>query len=769
MKNFSAAILSVIVSFCAAALFPCAWSDDGPGPQGLQSFFDQSVVGDPLFKDFYPDSINGIAYMKEPPRVAEDAMLAEWQAYFKSAYKATLTRDQVKDTLTNYAAFSRYVQKDDASFRNYLAYMSEVNPVLGAYEAKRMESWQPITKEQKDSFVASFDGYYRKASAAMANEKSAFLALRYGFQSVRFAVLAEKYDDAITAYDTAVAKQRGSALIGYQALGYKARALYKKGDRTGALAYYLEIFDQCPPLIAQALQSMYLTSTKKEFDEYRSAQKSDHKKTTASFVWALLQKRDYSRETLEAVLATGPAQTKPEIILVRMIQLIEQEQWNEDRQRFTANGGSVNKYDDLIALCERAAATKGIRQPALWQAGGAYLSLLAGKTANAEKLLAQAASGKLSPAMKDQLHMLGTLLELQKNRTAFTASTESRFTGDLIWAGRMKGTSNPLIHDAVVTLAAQRFLAAKNIPRAILAFSAVGDNASVYLVDGVATDKDLETLENMLTVKPAAGTLDALHLAESKITKDEIICVRGMKALRRENFAGALKHFERLSTQFAKSNTIAVSLDSPPVKNNASHRPSSDKYRAACKTYDLSLADGARLFMDITEASSGTLKQRRVPGVAFSGDAALALGNLWYSLFLTTDHGTYASHASQPQIDRRHYPYHMDNEHALFPFGIIGITESMKHSYDTFLAETDNFIKAEHWYVKAMSAKDKETAARACLNIAITRGVYLSYDDGKDSWKKKETEYVATFNKKFKDTVFYKEVIDECPLLRLYQ
>ncbi|MEK6793369.1 MAG: hypothetical protein AABZ39_01235 [Spirochaetota bacterium] len=764
----------IVSAVLLAPLVPCAWVDDGELPEQMNSFFDQSIVGDPLFRNFYPNSVDAISYFTDPPRIRDDATFSDWKTYFKSAYRSSPQLADIMAAVTNYSIFTRIAKADDA-MSEYISYMNEVNKTLTSYQERRMQSWQPFTMEEKSKYTSLFKDFASRAVASASSVKNEFLALRYGFQAVRFAVLSEQYDDAIQYYTDLVAKRRGNTLIGYQALGYKARALYKKGDRVGALTHYLEIFDQCPPLMAQTLQSMYLMTTKIEFDAYGSKEPSKHKQTTAAFVWSFLQKRDYSRETLASVLDTNPSGSKPEIVLVRMIQTIEHEMWGLDRHQFTGGGTPKSDYDALIALCSEAGARTDIRQGALWYAAASYLSLLAGKLNDAEKHLTQASSVKKpSAAVADQMHCVGTMLALAKNQRTFAADAQKRLLDDIRWAERMSG-SNPRIRDSLITLTAQRFLAANDIARAAAAFSIVSGTTAAYLIDCVSEDADLFVLEGLLAKRPTGATLDSFIFSKTPLSADDIICARGMKSLRKEDLTQALRHFERLSSSFNKKTPVQYSLDSPPIKNNATHIPSHDRYIAACAIKKTTFTELVKTLQYVQSLSEGGKGKLFAP-VQLKGDPTLALGNIWFSLFLNADVGTYAGTASRPELGVQYDGFTPSSPsrfyakiHEQFPLGIPAVTERMKRSLDTYEKEIDNFKKASRYYAKAMGSKDAESAARACANVIIAHGLYLHSDTKRDAVSREDAAVIGTLNTKFKTTKFYTDVIRECPHLGMYR
>lgn len=768
LVNVLAATLLVVTP-----LLPCAWSDDGDTPDQMISFFDQSIVGDDFFKGLYPRSANPIEYFTDPPRLSDEVALADWKAYLRTAYKVSPSSADIQAALANYTVFARIAKTDDA-MKDYIAFMTDVNKALSDYRSRRMQSWQPFTPAEKKTYVDLFAEYAARASQAAGMVKNEFLALRYGFQAVRFSALAERYDDAVSAYNDRVAKRRGNYLIGYQALGYKARALYKKGDRAGALALYLEIFDQCPPLMAQTLQSMYLTATKGEFDAYRASQQNKHKLTTAAFVWAILQKRDYSRETLASILDTNPAGSKPEIVLVRMIQAIEHEMWDNDRHQFTGGGKPKSDHDGIIAFCTEAAARADVRQSALWHTAAAYLLLLSGKPSDAERSLAAAAQVKnVSKPLADQMHCINTLLLLAKDQRTFTADMQNRMADDIRWGERM-ANSNPRIKDSVITLAAQRYLAANDIARAAAAFSLVSEYTAAFLIDCIAEDNDLFVLEGLLAKRPSGTSLDGYVFSKTAITADDIICSRGMKALRKEDLAQALKHFERLSPAFSKKIVVEYSVDHPPLKNNATHIPSRDKYTAACAVKKTSLAELVKAVMYVQSLADGGKGKLFAP-VQFKGDPSLALGNMWFSLFLNADIGTYSGTASRPGIGvqydsfspsaaSRYYQRAVEK----FPLGISGTAERMKRAFDAYERKVDNFKKASRYYAKAMSSKDGESAARACVNTVIAHGLYLHSETKRDAVSREDASALGMLSK-FSATKFYKDAIKECPQLGDYR
>lgn len=767
-------------------IFSCGpyfgWEED------TLSFFEHTVADDKLFYRYHlkyskPLEIE-IDNNQQTPTI-RDANIEEWQMYFKDFFNVELSSHEIYESIYRASkkelitalnivtdknrqnesnidniGIKKFIEIRDKNNIEYLLYIKELNPALEFL--KDRYGWSEPDKDNSNRMKV-LEFYYNKAVEIIHNKNlNSFLSAKYAFQSIRLAVFLKKYDEAIDLYNKNLGNTKINSLIRYRALGYKARALLKKGDKIDALKYYLMIFDQCSPLMEMARLSISFIGVKSgDWGQYIEKQKSDHRKTVAYFVQGLNKDyRDIGIDIIDKILISGAEQIKPEILLVRAIHKIEKYHLEN------------NNYVELIGLCEKAGRLEQIRQPALWYIAGAYLSYLQNDIKKAEVLYKKAIQKKSKNLqLNNQIHLIKTLIEIKKADTINT-NLWKRIHKDINWASILKKrqNNNGIKHSLWVKLG-EKFLGKGDIARTVLCFVKAGGQYGgkttdwtynryyvkvsdvQYLMDVVCNDKELLNLENIFNSK---NKYDKFLVKNLYFNKEDVLSLRGIKEFRNDNLSKAMGHFNQLPLNYPS--LIEYSESNPDLSKNI-------KYN------ELPMKDFVRLLNDINENIEKLKGDPKELAKQW-----FMLGNIYYSI-----------RSGFPQISRikkrkwgvgewgfnKYHSYRL-RIYKEFPLS----EEKQKERYENFIISTDNFKKAEKYYKKIIELNsDKELAAKCCILMNTAKNNFLFhkslYGKGKstdinklEDWQKK---YFLLFINEYNDTQYYSDYIKQCPILKRFK
>lgn len=792
-----------LILICSDTIYSCGPYSDKAGDLDTLSFIEPSIVGDSFLNRFYyhfsePYGLDVSFHSRYYHRkhvynsmyneMKYKANVKEWQDYFKKYLKIEVSEKQIKAVVYENKDFNSRFGKKDKDTQEYLEFVHKVNPVLSG--VTEVYGWSK-NKSYEDSQRIMRNLYKVAYQYAEDKQLNRLLRAKYAFQAIRLSVLLEEYERALKDYNKLMSQLKVHSFIRYQVLGYRARALLKTGKRYLALKTYVVIFDQSPAFAKMCLNSIGYFNNR-DWEEYFIKEKSKHKKTTAYFMRALNEGRDYSVSYLSKMLELSPKASKPEALLVRMIQIIEKyhmpiELYNlllKKNQKFK---GLVNrlfqkkKYGKLVELCAKAGEMKKIRQPALWFAGGAYLCLLEGDTKKAEFLYKKALEkGTKRKALKKQIHLIGSLIQFQNEKSSFSDSLKERFIKDIKWAETLTkvDVNNHGLYHSIWVLMAQKFLLIKDIAHAVLCFAKADSvygfahddlywsswhSHSVcgnYLLDVIADGKDLKEMEKIFKNKSKTLFLQVLT-DKLIINKDDIIFLQGIKMMRKENYITALKQFNRITKKYWEQGK----------KTKIGWYGSHDYFYRNSRLFLRKIVTFTRFLPDskieeaweksdirgFTEFMIYLHKQKRDAKTKSERSSIhFILGNVYNSLDLTGFRIIFGM--GDRSINRKlsswadRFFYNYDKKRfKQFPFNVPGLEKFLKKRSDIYFEEVDYFRKAKSHYQKVItSGYDKELSAKSCFLM-------------------NSKEYFLKLNRKYKDTKFYQSILAECPSLDKYK
>ncbi len=698
------------------------------------------------------------------------------------------------------------------------ALYSRIDPIVSGFQwSPSKQTYEDYQGDRVQELSADFGLALKRATDPSLDS---FLRMKYAFQVIRMKVAMKDYRGAVGQYEKLVGPSTEYGMTRYRCLGYRAMAHLALGEREKAFGLYVDVFDQCPALWYKTQQSVHFSFKPDEINRFISRLPNAHKKTSAYFLWAISQGRDYSPENLEGMIRYGVQETQTEALLVRMVQWVEKDNMLTDRLRLIGevpvtsetqeppgvfrNEGEKRKrqlefmlvkdhwpsddelkgfkgsvpipYESLIALCEKTASDPKVRQPALWDAVGGYLALLQGQTDRADKLLDLAEGLKTkNMALANQIHLWRTMWSIEKDRAQFGAAAQKRFIGDLKWARSLTqwGNNRGLYHSLWV-LAGQKFVALRDIPRAALAFGAAqGEygfsgrayygseynntyHVANYLVDGVATDEELVRLQGLVAGK-VGQPLDVVLKGRNDLQTGDLLLILAVRAMRRGDYHGA--------------DTLMAKIPEPYFI------PDKERSEGAGCFYGGSRCVGYKEFsyrlnheeIDPAEKPRKTdirgynrMMESLVDRIeAARKPGVLGLGRLLYRL-ASIYHSVPLN--GWPEVKRANcavttHTYYPETNGS-FPLGIPSAAEFMKGRYDAFEQSVPDFQALSAKTFQEVVDLKTDPELRAQSQIALTR-VELDKTNDYDG----QAKGLRRFKLLFQATVFYRKYITRCGTL----
>ena len=291
--------------------------------------------------------------------------------------------------------------------------------------------------------------------------------------------------------------------------------------------------------------------------------------------------------------------------------------------------------------------------------------------------------------------------------------------------------------------------------RAALGLAAAGyETFSQRFLDMVADDAQLAALEALCGGDQ--HPMDAALLARFPIrTRDEAIYYRAVNHIRRESYTEALTQLERLAPDFIAARAKLTTSEANPEFQTEIEMLSFTLPRF-CRLMEANLAEKDRL-ENLVAAGNG-IPENAIQLARLNG----RIGNLYYNL----------DRIGEPEIAkalprRRTHPYFFAHP---VPNDLWRVTDTgikQKQQAEAFATLIDNYARAEPYYRRVVELEvDRELAAQACVLINTCRNIYLYEGMEVD---KKAMEYHFVLAKKYADTQFYQDFLEQCPPAAMFR
>ncbi|OGF50966.1 MAG: hypothetical protein A2231_06555 [Candidatus Firestonebacteria bacterium RIFOXYA2_FULL_40_8] len=485
---------------------------------------------------------------------------------------------------------------------------------------------------------------------------------------------------------------------------------------------------------------------------------------------------------------------------------------------------SSSKYKELINSCEKAGGTKNIQNPALWYMYGTYLALIDGDTTRAEVLYNKAEACKTTDKITaGQIHLTGTLLFVKKENKAFSPELEKRIFQDIVWSSNVKNNydkapeyntgegiyswdeklasdfNDNKLKRSFIILCSQKLLELKDIPRAALCMSKAMlkpyydksskslyaidaeddylNNISLeprcgnYLLDVISNDSDLNNFELLLDSNSGFKGLKNLVTLDKtpfttyiltgiNINKNDVIYLRGIKEMRKDNYEKALYHFNRIpKSYFEKEGLFSVS-SLVRLLNGSKLFP----YKTAVfsKEIPFPLKQENWQKMNLLEFSkymhSLQLELKKVKDPALKAGIHYTLGSIYDSLEISGfkivlglgDISVKDAFAQSKWVKNKFRNYYPER-YEQYPFNIPEIKKEFELRSGEYFLDTDYRAKAiKHYQEVVKLNSNNELTAKSCFALETN-------------------ESMRALNREYVNTEFYKYIVKECSTVKYYK
>ncbi|MBU1077944.1 MAG: hypothetical protein KKH98_11670 [Spirochaetes bacterium] len=703
--------------FYADNTYACAyWESYEYDAQYDVSFFEYSIINQPLFINLYPIPRN----LGFTPQVLEgieadlkkNANLKEWYLYFEK--KGTLKElegiiySPSVNVIDNF-----HLLKEDKEALEYIKYAKEVAAVADA-------RWYYDWDKEKRSNKGKMEEFFKKAVLMIDQAKKDFFKGRYSFQAVRLAALLDEHKKCLDLFDKYITKHAKKSMLYYWALGYKARALLLLNQKTKAIQMYLTMFDQSPVFMTIAKRSLeWIRPTDSEWRDCLKSMESKHKQGVLWMVRDFVNNRADDLEPLKKLLEVRPKSAHPEIVLMNKILNLERYYLNVGPDKTDKR---IQVPAKLARFCEETAKNTEVRNKNYWLIASAYLNYLANDMKKADLLIRQADNKSAGDtALKNQIDLIRVLITFANEGKGLSDEVQKSFGESLKWAAALKTSeNNKLIYSTICRLLGKRYQEMNDIGRASIAFyNAKFSETGYKLLNEDASDKDLEGLSDILVRKPKV--LDKILLWKFPHSREDILFIRGRRFLCKQEYDQAYVIFKEIPGHYWSSKEgqhVFISTKEPA--NFLNIQKGNVKYYANHNGY---YNDHRSLFVKVNLMEFSKVMKDLKEKAGSSDKANFTMGNIY---------------ATMPD-----------------PEGLFPGTGSWDLALKYYRLVMDNSL-------------DKELSSKSLImyTLIAKRLKERNYDDTKFL---KHLEYIRTKIPLVKESAYYKSYSSYCPDLQSFE
>ncbi len=736
------------------------------------TFFQSTLSQDKLFKRFYYDIANNSGQYQVEASINQTRTtqnLQEWAKYFsgKVSYDdlAFLVYKMTSADLQNVCRRieAKLPLSKDNQRLNAIAKPEYLPALEYLLFAKQCEPYATLDPSWYFEYEAALKERRKPAEmqklidvglAKYRNVTGSFLKVRYGYQIVRLANFAEKPQDCLNYYEQLIAQPGYKSVVADWALRHKVGALQKLGRKAESLVLASLIFDQNPSMMDEAFIDFNIPPDSL-WNECLRLAGNRHRQAT---LWMLrgLQEQRITLEPLQRMYELEPQSTRFEVMLIRQINKIERLYLNSSlffetkrREQLEQRQIALKHIGELQRFCA-AVDYRKVRQPALWLAANGYLCTLEQQYTKAAEYLTQAQG--LSPVNEDLRNQIVFLQELNKVAASprMNEQLEASSVPALQWLdAKAKSASNlENIRESFYSLLAQKYLLTGDFSKAFYCLAKV-DLSTDALLDHYAGSQDLDRLI-AFSGKVNKTHFETVITANPKYAVDDFYAIKGTGFLRQGDFQGALVNLTKVAPQFWEK-----------VKRNWDEgeygqiRTSFDHSRYNPKTGLYQYPPGG--FPYYTKLDF-TRKVVQLEDLARNHPEKA--DRYYYQIANGFFHTPFWS-ANENLTGNRY-----DGNYNPLEFGpLVGV---LAQTYHQTGADNNERRIALAYYRKAVQAtKDPELAAECLFLAQACKTEFAWYRKFKEPGNDPYADF-AVLAKQYRNTAFYRRVIQECATFRDY-
>jgi hypothetical protein len=599
-------------------------------------------------------------------------------------------------------------------------------------QGKNFFNYLPIAKDC-ETYSLNDVGWYEKVERkavpegiegrinhALATHKDPFIRQRLWFQLVRYQFFSDT-----TGVKTAPAfykfeKEFPRNLMYYRTLGYLAGAEYAQQKYALANYHYSLCYDYTWKM---ALPSQWSFHPQEETDwkETLKLAKSAEEKVT---LWHLMGIQYDQRRALQEIVKLNPRSDKMDLLLSRMINIIENGQGAENQAQLN------QELTDNIHVVDAIAMRSDLVKPLYWRLAAGYLHYLK-KDYNGASIWYQKAKLVLPEAdlgLQAQYKLLKILLDVQQLKK-IDLQTEQKLVEPLNWLADLRDEKRMVpylrYNDALITVTAAIGKVYKQQRNLVKANCFIP--VKRFYLDSIRMDST-----EKLLLKPSKTRFENAMLRYYNVTAPELFYHQALLAVYKEQMRSAIGFMERADT-----------LKDIPL-------PADPFYSRLIDCHDCEFEQKRSFYTPINFLKKIVALKANLKAGKQKYQSALMLGGAYYNLT------------------------HYGNSRQFFQTDITG---SYSYSTDEYPAEylhmfTSQYLAEKYYRLALNNAVTPEQKARATFllskcernsyyNKFVKPGDYAENMPPAGNW-------FAQLKSKYANTAYYKEVLKECGYFRSY-
>lgn len=328
-KNLLLATI-MLMAICSRS-FACGWDD---WDWYYYNLFSQDIMNDSHYRPFLL-TYESKYYTNE---VLRNGNIEEWQKYLGLSYEDTeylvlsSSREDLQNLTKGKAATDKalsfatpeFVKKHKQTLL-YLAYTKYLEPYMRIIPDPNSEVYNWWYEDSYEYNAGDLD--YNKVKSVLTKswnaEKDSELKLRYGYQLVRLAHYARRYEEAVQLFDQYVEPLNMRTEMYYYALSQKAGALRGMGEIEKANREFIHVFTNSNDLKTVAYSSMTFGDENDiDFADFVAGAADDQERNDIYFMMGYSDFNNPVNE-IEKIVANEPNAIQAKVLMVRTVNMIE--------------------------------------------------------------------------------------------------------------------------------------------------------------------------------------------------------------------------------------------------------------------------------------------------------------------------------------------------------------------------------------------------------------------------------------------------------------
>lgn len=713
----------------------CGGGDWGDGSDG--SNITPEAFADSTYAPFFYSNLfyyYGINYDNAHDERFNTSNIEEWQSFVgkemkKDAISYLLTAADNNTIIKTYnfylgknelpdsmKRFSASMHSGSAKEQSFLQYLTIAKACESFAVDNVRDSWDYETRAKKPASPVPFESA-ETIKKLMQKESQAFIKERYWFQLVRYNFFND-LPSCIASFEDKK-KDFSHSVMYYRAMGYAAGAYYKQKDYSKANYYYSLMYAANDALKVVGHWSFH-PQEEADWKQTLAMCANDKERIT---LWQMVGV-GYGDEmrSMKEIYKLNPADQTIDLLLLRYVNKLE------DRAEDT----SLHVQDGL-AWCKKVTDDNKMSNPFLWNVSTGYLAFMQHDFAGAKKYYALAEKRMPNTTLaKNQLRLVVLLLKVESLKT-ITAAEEQALLPDFQWLYKLTDSIAPTL----------RYSYAQNTIKSSMAkkYTAQGDivksECFVSTSGFYASDKNINDLKAYLN-KSNPTAFDVLARSFSAKNTDDLWEVQAVKATYKDDIDAAISIMEK-----AGKNSEVVLLGNPFNGKISDCHDCDHAQKQKVKYSKLSFLKKMKELKDNVTTKNDVYNN------------ALLLANGYYNIS------------------------HFGNARYFYEGNVIGAGQSSPYDIDSVFKTmlTDNVLSTKYYRLALQSATDDEQKAK-CLYMVSKCQRNDWYNQTFYTDRKNDPEYgnnsnvdFITWNafsalRKYKNTQYYRDVIQECGYFR---